>query len=69
MDGMKNSINGVTLFLGRIPGRKQMCFYFAEGNSITVAAYVSAANEKAAVRLWKKLSMQLPSLADVEGEA
>ena len=62
MDGMKNHVNGVALFLGRIPTRKQMCFYFTEGSTITVVGYVSAGNEPEAVRLWQKLTQQLPSV-------
>ena len=53
MDGIK--MNDVSLFLGKIPNRKQECFYFAEGTSLYPIAYVSKANLPEAKRLWGKM--------------
>ena len=53
MDGLK--INGVTLFLGKIPNRKQECFYFAEGATLYPVAYISSENLVTAKRLWGQM--------------
>ena len=53
MNGIK--LNGVTLFLGKIPCRKQECFYFAEGNRLLPVAYISKALLPEAKRLWGKM--------------
>jgi len=53
MDGIR--INEVSLFLGKIPGRKQQGFYFAEGTSLIPVAYISEANLPEAKRLWDKM--------------
>ncbi len=53
MYGIK--INEVTLFLGHIPGRKQQCFYFAEGSILYPVAYVSPKQLPNAQRLWQKM--------------
>lgn len=50
MDGLK--LNGIALFLGKIPCRKQECFYFAEGTSLIPVAYISKALLPEAKRLW-----------------
>lgn len=54
MDGIK--INGITLFLGKLPNRKQECFYFAEGTSLIPVAYIKDSKLKDAKLLWKKLT-------------
>jgi hypothetical protein len=53
-------INGVTLFLGSLPGRKQACFYFAEGSVIYGLGFVSAKNVPQAERLWEKMLEGIP---------
>ena len=50
MDGIK--INEITLFLGKIPNRKQECFYFAEGTNLIPVAYVHKDLIEEAHRLW-----------------
>ena len=54
MDGIK--LNGVALFLGEIPGRKQECFYFVEGAVEYPVAYISKQNLADAKRLWGKFT-------------
>ncbi len=51
------SQNGVTLFLGKLPGRKQACFYFLflEESSIYPVAFVSSKHLIMAHRLWAKM--------------
>ena len=49
------SINGVTLFLGKIPGRRQACFYFLEDGSIHPASFVSSKHLIMTHRLWAKM--------------
>ena len=58
MDGMK--IKDVTLFLGKIPHRKQEGFYFAEGWNLYLVAYISEKNLPEAKRLWGKMIDALP---------
>ena len=53
MDGLK--LNGVTLFFGKMPNRKQDCFYFAEGTTLYPVAYVRKELLKDAQRLWGKM--------------
>ena len=53
MDGLK--INGVSLFLGKMPNRKQECFYFAEGTCLYPVAYIRKENLEEAHRLWGKM--------------
>jgi len=53
MDGLK--LNGVTLFLGKIPNRKQECFYFVEGTTLYPVAYIHKELLKDAQRLWDKM--------------
>jgi hypothetical protein len=53
MNGLK--IRGVTLFIGNIPNRKQLCFYFQEGNCIYPIAYVRKEYSAQAIRLWKTM--------------
>ena len=61
MDGIK--IGGIILFLGKIPYRKQECFYFAEGTNLYPVAYISEKNLPEAKRLWgTMISAILPSL-------
>ena len=53
MNGIK--MHGVSLFLGKIPYRKQECFYFEEdGVRVYIAAYISEKNLAEAKRLWAK---------------
>jgi len=49
------SANGVKLFLGKVPGRKQECFYFEEGATCYPVAYISKQSLLEAKRLWAKL--------------
>lgn len=58
MDGLKRG--GVTLFLGKLPHRKQECFYFAEGATLTPAAYVSERDLPEVKRLWGVLTGEKP---------
>lgn len=53
MDGIR--VYGVSLFLGKIPERKQECFYFAEGTTIYPVAYISKKSLPDAKRLWGKM--------------
>lgn len=50
MNGLQ--IHGVTLFLGKIQGRKQECFYFMEGNTQYPVAYIRRECLADAKRLW-----------------
>lgn len=58
MDGIK--ANGVILFLGKVPNRKQECFYFIEGSTLHPIAYISQQNLSKAKRLWEKLTERFP---------
>lgn len=60
LTGLGNERSGVKLFLGRIPGRKQACFYFEEGNRDIPVVYVSEANLPEAERLWLKFQEGFP---------
>ena len=53
MDGLK--INGVSLFLGKIPSRKQECFYFEEGTALYPVAYIKSELLDDAKRLWGRM--------------
>jgi len=53
MDGIR--INGVALFLGSIPNRKQEGFYFSEGTRIYPVSYISNDNLPEAKRLWGEM--------------
>ena len=53
MDGL--TINKISFFLGKIPGRKQECFYFVEGTNSIPVAYINKQNIAEARRLWGKL--------------
>ena len=53
MNGLK--ANGVSIFLGQMPRRKGLAFYFVEGVNGIPVAYVSKKNEDEAKRLWLKL--------------
>ena len=63
MEGLK--INGTSLFLGKIPGRKQECFYFAEGTHLYPMAYISDKNLLEAKRLWGKMLEPLPGATTI----
>ena len=53
MDGLR--INGITLYLGKLPDRKQECFYFEEGAVITPVAYIREELLEDTQRLWSKM--------------
>jgi len=53
MDGI--TINGITLYFGEIPQRKQMAVYFQEGTRGYVVAYVSPKHEARARECWQKM--------------
>jgi len=59
MDGLK--INDVSLFLGKIPNRKQECFYFAEGTTLYPVAYIRKESLNDARRLWAKMIGAIPN--------
>lgn len=54
MYGLKH--NGVTIYLGLLPGRKSLCFYFDKGTEIIPVAYVRRGLEAMAIRLWQELT-------------
>jgi len=58
MQGIES--NGVQLFLGKIPTRKQECFYFVEGTALIPVAYITERNLADAKRLWQKLLVNIP---------
>lgn len=58
MEGIK--INGVSLYIGKIPGRKQNCFYFQEGNVIYPVAYIKDRHMKDAEYYWNKMLDGVP---------
>jgi len=53
MDGLE--INGIALFLGHVPSRKSLCFYFVENGTIYPVGYVSKALEPIAREMWQKM--------------
>ncbi len=59
MEGLK--INEISLFLGKMPGRKQECFYFVEGNHLYPVAYISEKNLLEAKRLWGTMLEPFPA--------
>ena len=61
MNGIK--IGEVTLFLGKLPNRKQECFYFEEGATLFPVAYVSAKALPKAKKLWAKMVDAIPRAA------
>lgn len=60
MDGLK--INDTTLFMGKIPCRKQECFYFVDKTGMYPVAYINEKNIKEARRLWDKMLSPLKEL-------
>ncbi len=66
MDGLKS--NGVTLYLGVLPGRKQSCFYFVKGDldmdTITPAGYIRKDLLAEVEGLWGKMIERVPSSED-----
>lgn len=58
MDGLK--IGEVTLFLGKLPNRKQQCFYFEEGSTIYPVAYVAEKHLAHAQIYWERMLAGLP---------
>lgn len=65
MDGIR--INGVGLFLDKIPTRKQECFYFSEGTKVYPVAYVRKEILEDAKRLWGKLIGEGDYVVDKQG--
>lgn len=61
MDGMRNVYTGVVLFIGKLPGRKQECFYFVEDNVIIPVAYINDRYLVETKKLWGKLTAKLPN--------
>ncbi len=57
MNGIR--IGEVTLFLGKLPNRKQECFYFEDGIFYPVA-YIKAKSLPEAKRLWAKMVDAIP---------
>jgi len=53
MDGIK--INGVTLFVGKLPRRKQACFYFTDGTTLFPVAYIRPEYESMVNHNWQKM--------------
>ena len=53
MNGLK--INDVALFIGKLPGRKQNCFYFSEGSKLLPIAYIKDKYMPEVERLWNKM--------------
>jgi len=53
MDGIK--LGNTTLFIGKLPGRKQECFYFAKGTTFYPVAYISNGHLGDAKRLWGEM--------------
>ena len=45
----------MNVFLGKVPNRKQECFYFAEGAYLYPVAYISKQNLPEAKRLWGEM--------------
>ena len=50
MDGIR--LNGVGLFLGHLPNKKLLCFYFEKDNCVYPVAYISEKLEKEAIECW-----------------
>lgn len=60
MNGIK--MNGVSLFLGKIPTRKQHGLYFVEGVQQLVVAYIKDKDLQEAERLWGKMLSGIPEI-------
>ena len=58
MDGIK--INGVTLFIGKLPGRKQECFYFQIASRIWPVAYIRSEHIEQATDFWTQMLRGIP---------
>lgn len=70
MDALSNKHTQVKLTIGRLPGRKQECFYFTEKNDqiIWPIAYISERNLAVAERLWNALLKGLSTHYNVNKE-
>ncbi len=55
MGGLQIRGTDVSLFLGKLPNRKQECFYFAEGTVLIPVAYISERDLPEAKRLWQMM--------------
>ena len=53
MDGIK--LNGITLFIGKIPNRKQQAFYFDDGSRLYPMAYIPEDKLDMTQMLWQKM--------------
>ena len=53
MDGIK--LNGITLFVGKIPNRKQQAFYFDDGAKLYPMAYITEDKLDMTQMLWQKM--------------
>ena len=58
MNGMK--IGEVTLFVGKLPNRKQECFYFEKDGTLYPVAYISEEALPRVKQLWAKMVDALP---------
>ena len=58
MDGIR--AQDITLFLGKLPNRKQECFYFQKGNRQYPVAYINRKNLEEAKRLWGQMLESIP---------
>ena len=67
MDGIK--IGDVSLFLGHIPARKSLCFYFLKGTCMYPVAYVIGdENIKYATELWQEMTNRLQGVPENKQE-
>ena len=58
MNGIKTG--EVTLFVGKLPNRKQECFYFEKDGTLYPVAYVPKKSLPEAKRLWAKMVDAIP---------
>ena len=64
MDGIRR--HGVALFMGKLPHRKQHCFYFEKDGVVYPVAYVSEKNLEDTGRLWCEMLEGLPYKQEVK---
>lgn len=67
---LSNTHTNVKLGIGKLPGRKQECFYFTEDEDrvITPIAYIRKGNLVLAKKLWDELTEDVPVLKEVQHE-
>ena len=63
-DALRNLRTDTTLALGRLPHRKQACFYFESGNELIPVAYVREERIVEAEKLWGQLLDGIPVKED-----